>query len=411
MTIDKIIFFHPSLITGGAEYLFLRCAECLASYYPNYSIYIIEYKDGFARKNVKNKDINFIDYEEGKKIHIPDGAAIITQLDIIGVFQDLFEYNSQKSLFIYWCLHLLNLKNYYYGENFGYYLLKFEREFLGREIDWLAERDIVKFMGYGANIRVMQDLCQKPRQLRWLPNIIPINPSYKPSLERISFDELKFCWLGRLDREKARNVETYMNELESLFPQIRLSLSIIGLGPCEDYLKRIANQYSYPISFVGEKRDEDLTSYITDHCDIGLASGTSALELSMRGKPVILDGLLDRTYMAGERKEYYLTSEKSSYSYDEKYSIIRDCTDYFKNKVDYIIENYESVSRDCFTYVQRYSATNTCGEIVKCVEIISNYNTMDVLSHIKHANKILRCGMRRRNFIRKIRSYSVFPKK
>lgn len=404
MNIDKIVFYYPSKITGGAEYLFLRCADYLAEHQDKYAIYIVDYEDGFLRKNASSKRISFIEYQTDTKTQIPDGAAVIVQLNILPLRSKRFVYDSTKSLFVFWCLHTLNIKNYI-GRRNHFVLSKSDRKELGEHIRLLTEQNIIKFMGFGAYAIVMRDLFQEPRQFEWLQNIIPIESTDpEPQYQRVSSDELKFCWLGRLDAEKARNIETYMNELESLNSQFRLSLSIIGLGPKEEYLREKASHYSYPIHFVGEKRDENLDLFIRHETEIGLASGTSAMEFSKRGKPTVCEGVIDKIYEAGERKKYYLVSEgQSMYNISTK-ELYREGDSSFTEKILQILKDYPACCKTEYQYVLQYAPSNCANRLMSIVKDLCLSDQQLIGKHLEVADRLLNRGNRRINIMKKVKS-------
>lgn len=403
MKLDKIVFYHPSQITGGTEYLFLRCAEYLAENQKNYAIFIVDYDDGFYRRNVKTGKIHFIEYNSQYKTQIPDGSCVVVQLNIITKYNKLFFYDKRKSCFLYWALHMRNIKAYIHDDKLGYSLFRWEKKKLGIYLARLAECSVIKFMGCSAYAIILRDFYQKPRMLEWLPNIVPMEYSKpEPLHSRISNAEIKFCWLGRLDFEKARNVETYMNELERLSSNHFLSLSIIGDGPAECYLKDMVSKYTFPIYFVGEKKNDDLDTFMRTQTEIGLASGTSAMEFALRGKPVIYEGLLDRVYHAGERKQYYLYSESQNIRFDDCGNIIREGASDFASKVEQILSNYEQLSQNEYEKVKEYSAENCGTKLINNVNLLQEADNCEISAVMDSTRKLLMKGYYRRQFLRRL---------
>lgn len=389
MEIKNIIFYYPSKITGGAEYLFMRCSDYLAKHQDRYSIYYVDYEDGFARNNLHSEKIAFIDYKKEERVLIPNNSAVIVQLDRISQIESCFEYDQEQTVFLFWCLHSLNIK--YQIISYGhYFLLPKERKRLGEAISMLSKMNVIKYMGYGANILVLKELFQKPQILEWLPNMLPIDkPLPPPCFIKPSTDNIKFCWLGRFDYEKARNIITYMNELEECYKHYHLSLSLIGNGRAYEYLSQQARQYSYPISFVGEKRDKELDEYIREYVDIGLASGTSAYEFSLRGKPVIMERVIDRIYKACERNYYTFTFSESIGFDDKTGELIREDQNYFMAKLDDLLNNYEDISKKCYDYVLSKSPSNCTTILLKTIEKISELNQDDVRQQVQLASALI----------------------
>lgn len=403
MEIDKIVFYYPSHITGGAEYLFLRCAEYLAEHQEKYKIFIVDYHDGFLRKNSTSERVIFIDYFKGQKTKVPDGSAFIVQLNIIGTYQEELEFDHQKSLILFWCLHFLNLRGYVYGENWGYYISQKDRKRIGEELKILSENNVIKFMGCMAFITVAKDFFLPPMNLEWLPNIAPIDTNRsEPSHKRVSNGPIKFCWLGRLDKEKAINVVTYMNELEFLSQKKHLTLSLIGDGPAKDYIIEQSKNYSYPIYFVGEKRDNELDEFIINESEIGLASGTSAYEFSLRGKPVIIIWLLKHVYEANTLQNYYITSECDQIGVDKLFNVYHQNQSSFMKKVDQILFDYEGSSEACYKYVLTQSANVCCEKLVQNIEYIAMSDADKINNHLFRLYRLLQKGSSRSKWVRKI---------
>lgn len=395
MKIDKILFYYPSRITGGTEYLFKRCAEHLAETQSMYKIYYADYFDGFVRKNIESEKVKFVEVGEDKLICVEDGTAVILQLNIIYQISNYIIYDREKSICLFWCLHKLNIKNDIFVRNV-YFISRRLRKQLGESLYNLTDMNVVKFMNFHGCYKVFRDLLHTPKQFQWLPNVAPIRfNSNIDRFERISDNILKFCWLGRLDLEKSRNLETYMNELEFLHKTIPLTLSIVGKGPCEDYLKSVVSRYSYPIEFVGEKRDEELDKFIREETEIGLASGTSAYEFALRGKPVIVEWEIDRVYNAGERATYVYNYEDELYDSPQNGELIWTKADDFIHKIDNIFKNYSTIAENEYKFVQVKNVNNCCKTLLESVQNIAKLDPKKVIGEIKTIDHIVNVGRRR----------------
>lgn len=395
MKINKILFYNPSKITGGSEYLFKRCSEYLAENQQDYEILYADYPDGFVRKNILSDKVRFLEIGADKKVYVEDGTVVILQLNMIYRLGNCIIYNSDNSLCLFWCLHQQNIKTYIYAKN-RYWISKRSRKKLGDSVTRLAEMNVVKFMGYNGCYLVMSELFQKPKEYAWLPNIAPIK-SCKPldNIGRISSKEWKFCWLGRLDCEKSRNIETYMNELEELYKTIPLSFSLIGLGPNEEYLHSIAKRYSYPIKFVGEKREAELDRYIREETEIGLASGTSAFEFVLRGKPVIMEWVIDRVYKAGEHNSYVFTHEEELYDYSVQDKVKRLHEGTFQEKVKAILSDYSTIVQKEYEFVKSKSVENCCQKLITTIQQISQLDHSAVDNEVEIIDSLVNKGRKR----------------
>lgn len=402
MKINKILFYNPSKITGGSEYLFKRCSEYLAENQQDYEILYADYPDGFVRKNILSDKVRFLEIGPDKKVFVEDGTVVILQLNMIHQLRNRIIINKEKSICLFWCLHQLNIKAYIYAKRM-FWISNRSRKRIGDSLTRLTEMNAVKFMGYNGYYLVMSDLFQETKEYDWLPNIAPIK-SCKPleSFGRVSSKEWKFCWLGRLDQEKSRNIETYMNELEELYKTTPLSLSLIGLGPNEDYLHSIAKNYSYPIKFVGEKREEELDRYILEETEIGLASGTSAFEFALRGKPVIIEWVIDRVYKAGERNSYVFTHEEELYDYSVQDKVKRLHEGTFQEKVKAIFSDYSTIVQKEYTFVKSKSVENCCQKLITTIQHISQLDHTVVDKEVGIIDSLVNKGRKRITTIHKL---------
>ena len=408
MTIKNIVFFCPSKLTGGHEYLFVRLADYLLSSQSQYTIYYCDYQDGFSHTRWHSDKVKYIDYiGVDVPVEIPPHSIVIAQLNLISQL-NRFKLDYKNSLIIFWYLHSLNIKGQISWRD-HYFITKSDRKNLGEEFRILAEKNIIKFMTYGAYAELAKDFYQEPRSLSWLPNIAPINSNQeKPTFSRISNDEIKFCWLGRLDEEKARNILTYMNELEDIYKVHKLSLSLIGGGPAENLLKQESLNYSYPILFVGEKRDESLDSFIRNETEIGLASGTSAYEFSLRGKPVIMEWVIDKVYPAGVRNKYIFTDEEEKYDISSGFELKREGASNFSNKLKEILNDYSKISQQGYDFVMGKSAKNCAENLVKTINSISCCSPDEIVVHVKKCSNIINKAKRRKLILKNIIKLILF---
>lgn len=408
MNFNNIVFFCPSKLTGGTEYLFVRLAEYLLDNQNKYAIYYCDYPDGFSHTRWHSEKVHYLDYvDKEHPITIPPNSVVIAQLNLISQ-PERFLIERNNSVIIYWMLHSLNIKSQIF-RNGIYFLTIPERKSLGKEIRLLSEKGIIKYMGYGAYSTIIRDFYQEPCEFSWLPNIAPIKADMpKPEFARISSDEVRFCWLGRLDEEKARNILTYMNELEDVCKKQKLTFSLIGRGPAEEMLKKESLKYSYPIEFVGEKRDAELDVFIRSNTEIGFASGTSAFEFSMRGKPVIMQWVIDKVYPAGECDNYIFTEENEKFDYSTGHALKRKFANTFKNKLNEILQDYATVSRNGYDFVMCQSAGNCASVLLETINKLSQSDGQEIYSDIDKVSHLINKGNRRMKFLSKIKKIVKF---
>lgn len=388
MKYKNIVFFSPSKITGGAEYYFIRMAEYLAKIHNEYQIYYTEYENGFAKKIITNPRINFLDFDDGKKTIIPGDSIICISLNFLIKMENIASFNRKNSVIMMWFMHFRHLLCNFTFDNY-YKVGTKTRMKVGQHLEKLSDLGVLKFLGNGAYFKMSQQFLFPYHPIDALP--IPIS-SEKYGIDipvtREIGDVISFCWLGRLDTEKSRNVITYMNELEQIHKRHKVSMSIIGIGPAEDYLKKKAKYYSFPIEFVGEKREDDLDSYIRKNVDIGLASGTSSLEFGLRKVPVIQDWLLDKEYQAEARDSYHLVGNTSLIIDNNTNDLRYEGQGIFSDKLDDVLKDYHASCDRIFQYVLSRS-TKVCGEkLFVALKKVENVDLESCYSHIDSLNKL-----------------------
>lgn len=393
--INNIVFFCPSRITGGQEYLFIRLAEYLLESQDEYTIYYCDYPDGFSHSRCLSDKVHYIDYKDkDTPIAIPENSIVLVQLNIISQ-PERFVMEWKNSILIYWMLHSLNIKDQIYKAG-HYWISKRERRCLGEELRILTEMGVIKCMAYGSYATLVKDFFQKPQVFSWLPNIVPsLANTTIPDFCRLSDDCIKFCWLGRINDEKALNILTYMNELEEISKTYKISLALIGKGPAEEKLKKIVGSYSYPISFLGEKHGMELDGYLRKETEIGLASGTSALEFSLRGKPVIMEWVIDKVYSAGVRDKYIFTHENEQYDYCSGNELKRLGENFFSFKLKEILNNYSGISKQEYEYATKMTPANCASILVDSISQIEERDFKEIELHVRRASSLIQKGRNR----------------
>ena len=388
MKIKNIVFFFPSKQTGGAQYLFIRYSIFLCKYAPQYKVMYVDYADGFAKKQLMNENVFFYEYKQHSKIRIPNDSVVIFQLNRISDFKNEIEYDVQHTSFMFWYLHVTNLHDQVFAR--GVYLLnKKDRKKIGNCIDYLIDNDTIKLMGKTDYFDFNKDFFIGSHDVDIIPYILPIDNFPAVQLRTtLSLDSVRFCWLGRLDEEKSRNIVTYFNEIEELHKQYSVSLSIIGVGPAMSLLKAEAKKYSFPIFFVGEKRDAELDSYIRNNVDIGLASGTSSLEFGFRGVPVIEQWVISQIYNSGECRDY--THVYDRYKYDERDLVnkINVTQNTFLNKFEEIISNYSATTQKSYEFSIQYTPETGGKKFLdsirklECLYSVNSVRSIDIMSSL-----------------------------
>ncbi len=388
------------MITGGAEYYFIRHAQYIAEYHKEYKVYYVEYEDGFSHKVLDHPNVTFLGYEDGKKTIIPDNSIIITPSSHILKIEDWISYNQNNSIISISFAHFTHFSMFYTMNNY-YKVGRKVRIAAGKEFEKMTEMGMIIFMGNLAYLKLSQQFLFQYHPIEPVPIPVPVEKyGIDFKLEREIGETIRFCWLGRLCREKALNILTYMNELEEVNKSHKVSLSLIGLGPSEAMLRKKAKKYSYLIEFVGEKCEDDLDAYIRNNVDVGLASGTSAYEFALRKVPVIQEWLIDKVYLANERDAYHYIEEFGNFTdiTESSFRIVGQGT--FAVKTKDLIENYHSRCESAFSRAMKASP-ETCGEAF--VAAMNKLQTIDIAESYIHLRKAQSITMKAwKNWMEKI---------
>lgn len=390
MRFKNIVFCSPSMITGGAEYYFIRHAQYIAEFHKEYKVYYVEYEDGFSHKVLNHPNVTFLNYKDGEKTVIPEDSIVCTPSSHIIKIEDWIRYNPINTIISISFAHFTHFSMFYTMNNYYKVSRKFRME-AGKEFEKMTDMGIIFFMGNLAYLKLSQQFLFPYHPIEPVPIPVPVDKyGIDFPLNRNLGETIRFCWLGRLCKEKALNILTYMNELEEINNSHKVSLSLIGLGPSEKMLRKYAKKYSYPIEFVGEKREDDLDTFIRNNVDVGLASGTSAYEFALRKVPVIQEWLIDKVYKANERDTYHFIEEFGNFTdiTESSYRIVGQGT--FEEKTIDLIDNYHNRCETAFLCAMKASP-ESCGEaFVSAMNKLQDIDMSEAYSHLRKAQKLTR---------------------
>ena len=367
-----LLFCYPSHVLGGAEYLFVRCAKYLSEKSPFFTVGYIDYEDGFATTQLDEK-ICKIRYEDGKKLYINPGSIIIAPLSLMVKLNNYFE-NPESLIYLFWSLSITNLTCYLGNAKFKALMVsKKKRKAIGVRLNKLIQKGVIRFMDYSNYYSVSQAFFFTSK-VDYIPIavddfIIPVNTHMPNS------GNLIFLWLGRLDHEKCNTIATFMNEIEALSYERNIELIIIGTGNSEGRLKKKASHLRYKVSFLGNKMGQELVEII-DKVDIGIAMGTSALDIAKRNRPVILEGLLNSEKEAGEVCDYICLFDSSFYDVVSPGYYTKSHISTFKRIVNKIDSNYSKTAELCSNYVYKNHLISNVGPLLEksILEVAEKYD-------------------------------------
>lgn len=399
---NNVIFCYPSMSIGGAQLLFIRCAKYLSSN-SKFQVFYIDYKNGFARKELKEEKVTFINYIDEEKIQLLKNSILIAPLSYIDIVNSKFKL-SQNNYFFFWSIHPMNIAGKIKRRDSFYFMTKKNRRRIGTLLKELSIIGVIKYMDYSNYLSASKVFSFNLNNIEYIPipidnnNIIDKNDIKK---RNVLINKISFLWLSRLDSDKINTLLTFMNELEVSSKINSIVLYVVGDGTELVNLKRKSPKYNYDIVFLGKKHGNELDSFIDSNVDIGLAMGTSALEIAKRGKPVIVKGLLSKVHDAGKLNDYIFLHEEYGFSLgtpDKKDEFQAN----FQTKLNEVIRNYDEVAIKSYEYtIENHLLTSVSSKLIDAINKVVSYDNKTVYSKINKISDVF-------NHDRRFKILSIF---
>ena len=380
----KIVFFYPSYVVGGAEYLIIRLFEELSS---DYRCYIVDFKNGIYRKlSNKINDNNLIKFK--RNFLVPKDAYIITYPNEINRLLNNLNIQNDSNKVLFWAVHPDNFQSLIplqkYLPNFT--LKKFFYPLISKIIIFLNSYNSLLVMD-GAILERYKQLYQLDIKLPFCP--IPINVKsnnvniHKNIEEKVNkSNKFKCVWLGRISEEKVYSLKKVLVDI-SLLKNINIEFDIIGTGKYEYIIREFASSSPFKINFLGtitKNLDDLLINY-----DVCFGMGTSILESAKLKVPSVL---VDPSYI--------------ELPFDYKYRWIYETNDYIlgrmfnnqvkfggnldmKNIFDLLKINSLEIGEKCYEYVKK---NNSLENISKKLISYMNQSSLTVRD-LRKLNNIL----------------------
>ena len=294
---STITFVYPSRILGGAELLFLRLGKTLVE--QGQSVAYVDYEDGYCAQQIKEQrlPIQLIVKGKGAAKKIPPGI-IIMPISSFFRYPRLARLNESHRL-LFWTLHPNNLHDV---------CLTRPLSQLPRLYRWILQQSLSHYLCrlIAANALLVMDKTNAVRNLSIaglqpdfnsltalpiateLPDRLPDRLS--APVERKS---LKLLWLGRLADGKGSVLARFIESLNQVLENNPrgIELTIVGDG-AEKPLVKEAVEYLHrtqEISINWQSRIEpnELSHFVAQRTHLGLAMGTSAMDLAKLGIPTL----------------------------------------------------------------------------------------------------------------------------
>ena len=396
--LKNITFFYPARKVGGAEFLFIRLAKHI-SRNCGLDVYVIDYKDGFSRSQIIEKDVHFIDYEEGKLIHIDHPTHLITPVSCLFRVKNELLLN-EKSIILLWVLHPYNLLSLFpfvsRYQSLRVELIKLINKFLFFE-DQSKIKSAIRYLERTHALYFMDSACftfnqylfdLNGEEVRYL-QITNLDKTLEARSEIVNQNEMNIGWLGRISEEKAYSLLNVIENADVYSERYgkKIVLHIIGEGPKENLIKGYRKKSeNLEILFLGTKIGEELDHYLMNSIDVLFAMGTSCFEGAQLKLPTVLVGAsfqrIKRDYKykwlyntEGYSLGGYANKENNPYSFEEIMNEI-----YIRNRKGiigeknyrYYVDNHSisKVSEMLMNYLEK--DTGTLGDLDRETTIFKN---------------------------------------
>ena len=389
--INNVFFYCPSKKIGGEQQLYIRCANYLISH-SNVQVHYIDYSNGYAQDHL-SEGVKRIDSGELSNFEFPSDSLLIIALSYANTIFDIFKLNEKPIGFrlLYWSLQPYNLTGKILIHNKYNLLLPFQKLAFRKTIESLCSDGVIRFMDYNNYHTVKKVFGLEMDHINYLP--VPINddnirPIHNLSYNRIHDDNFTFLWISRIDHAKKNTLLTIINELENVNKRIPCKLFVVGDGDVLDEVKQFASMKSIEVVFMGRLFGHELDSFIDNEIDIGVGMGISGLEISKRGKPVIMKAVMPKKRKAGVEKDYIFLHQEYGYSLGSPDFYIDGQSD-FLSKVKELQHNYLYYAKKDYEYtVQKHSIVNTGKLLLKVIN--SGEMSDEIFSEVKKLEGLIK---------------------
>ena len=272
----RIYFLFPVYLVGGGETYACRMMEYLLTY-TGVKIGVIDFKDGMLTRTCKkffaDEDIHYVDYEETSWI-LDDNSIIFAGADHLGSIKPIVGKNIRIKVILL--------------EGITGWSSLFESGMVEKIGKLLNKTNAICFIDKGCYVAGCKQLKQSFRE-----SYVPLffyTEQYKSYKKETSNNEINLVWLGRFAGSKEFSIYNIIENFSKYVTIKKKVFHLIGNGPVEDRIKQYAEKYSKDIQFIfpGVMTGECLSTYIQKKADIGIAMGTSTLNIGALGIPVIL---------------------------------------------------------------------------------------------------------------------------
>ena len=276
-TVPRIYFFGRCYCRGGGTTFFFSLIEYLLAY-TDIKIGIIDFPDGImartAKKFYSTEDIDYIN-DNAAVWDLEDNSCIFTPTERLALIKKIKGKN-------------IRILNYFWNNDTGWRIL-LEKLVIKKVGKLLRKTNAVTFMDYGNWIYACRSFHQCYNK-----NYIPLY--YRPDVtsnikHSIKSGEINLVWLGRIAMPKANELVNIIENFHRYQTNRKKIFHIIGNGVDVDekYVKSVVKKYKHDIDFrfTGLMVGLELTDYLVENADVGIAMGMSILNFAALKIPVI----------------------------------------------------------------------------------------------------------------------------
>ncbi|GEM_PF-3732738 len=317
----KFIFYNPSKVIGGAEYLFYRLYVSLKGIGAECGV--VDYKDGaFLKLGGSSNDLIAIDSVYDKCIVECDYFVLPPNLSYEALYSVMLNDDSKV---VFWSIHPLNcvptLPFSFYKKLavdgalkrcLDFAFLRKQRDFAKRLFSMASESKSIFFMDL-ENHTVAAKFIGRHLNNILLPIPAPeISSAVKVrSIRNLPSDEYIFYWVGRLVDFKVGSLNRLILDLDEwcLSARKKVSLFIVGSG---DHSSSVIEPRHLKMVKLGHIENDKLHCLINNNADAVFGMGTSILESAALG---VASFIVMPTYQhIGDAESYILLPETRGYT-------------------------------------------------------------------------------------------------
>jgi glycosyltransferase involved in cell wall biosynthesis len=305
VNILNIVFYYPSRIVGGAEWLFIRMAQALSEK-DQYYVYVVDFQDGFLNSKLVNSKVKILEFSIKNRIKIDNDAIVIVPISHVRLANAHLDLPDSARVLL-WSIHPHNVLYLFGGAEWFYqlgenYLEKTLRIFY--PFDFLRVRSAVNIAHEKCGLVVMdkanQESIEKTLGLQLKPaHFLPI-PLEKSQIQKANHVEssLEISWIGRISDDKVFALLRVLSDAEQFAQttKTKVRVNIIGSGSKQKMLRAAFARFpTLEIRELGTLDSLALEELLTTQTDVVVAMGTSLIEAARYGIPTIL---VDPSYQA-----------------------------------------------------------------------------------------------------------------